>query len=85
MAGREDEIEMAREPNYRKFLAEHTEIVMNFLALLDAEMKGPSTEQRGRRIAALSNQLEMSNDKVRYHVLGIDYRTDTKGRDERMG
>lgn len=69
---------MAREPNYRKELVGLTEIVTGFLQRLDMEMCGPSTPERGKRVADISNKLEMINDRIRYHVLGSDYRTDTK-------
>lgn len=54
---------------YRKALASLTSDVRAFLIELDYEMKKPSTNERGKRIAALSNALEMANDKVRRFVL----------------
>jgi hypothetical protein len=47
-----------------------------FLVRLDVEMKGPSTEARGRRIAELTNRLDIANDSARYFGLGVDYRGD---------
>lgn len=63
---------------YRRDLRKLTEAVTGFLARLDALMQQPSTVERGKKIAALSNALEMTNDQVRYGSLGINFRTDTK-------
>jgi hypothetical protein len=41
-----------------KHLKDLTACVEGFLAMLDVTMEGPSTEARGRKIAALRNQLE---------------------------
>lgn len=49
-----------------------------FLQALDAEMKRPSSPERGRRVAALSNALEMRKDVIRFGVLDIDFRTGKK-------
>lgn len=62
----------------RKYLTELTIAVSNHLSALDKEMRQPSDAARGKRIAALSNNLEMANDSARYFGLGIDYRTDRK-------
>jgi hypothetical protein len=59
-----------------RHLKDLTAGVEGFLARLDVEMQGPSTEERGRRIAALRNQLEMANDQARYFGLGVDFRGD---------
>jgi hypothetical protein len=63
---------------YRASLVAVTSAVRTFLAALDGEMKNPSTVERGKRIAALCNSLEMVNDNARYFALGIDYRKDKK-------
>jgi hypothetical protein len=63
---------------YRNSLVAITDAVRLFLTALDGEMKKPSTLDRGKRIAALANQLEMANDNARYFGLGIDFRTDRK-------
>ena len=52
--------------------------VLAFLELMDRAMREPSTEARGKKIAGYLNSLEHTNDSVRYFVLGVDYRTDTK-------
>jgi hypothetical protein len=62
----------------RKALVEVTESVHAFLRALDDEMKTPSTAERGRRVAQLSNTLELVNDHARYFALGVDYRTAKK-------
>lgn len=36
--------------------------VAAFIALMDSEMKKPSNEDRGKRIADLCNKLEIAND-----------------------
>lgn len=45
------------------------------LTSLDAVMRDPSTPERGRKIAALANALDMAKDHVRFGVLGVDFRT----------
>ena len=60
----------------RKYLGVLTKTVQMFLRAHDALMRQPSTVERGKRIARLSNALEMANDRARYFGLGIDYRTD---------
>jgi hypothetical protein len=45
----------------RKHLRVLTQAVDYFLFRLDAEMKGPSSEERGKRIAAFANGLDMQN------------------------
>lgn len=68
----------AEEKKLRRRLKALTSVVMKAIAAIDAEMKGPSTPERGKRIAAIMNALEMENDKTRYFYLGIEYRTDKK-------
>lgn len=51
-----------------------TKEVATFLLILDREMRGPSTVERGKRIAAISNSLEMVNDKIRFFTLNEDWR-----------
>lgn len=63
---------------YRRDLVKLTEGVIVFLRRLDELMQQPSTVERGRKIAALSNALEMMNDQIRYESLGINFRTDDK-------
>lgn len=49
-----------------------------FLVALDIEMKKPSDFERGRRVAQLSNALELAKDRIRFNELGIDFRTGKK-------
>lgn len=53
-----------------KYLRELTRVVLEHLSEIDKEMRGPSTLERGRRIAALCNQLELANDRARHFGLG---------------
>lgn len=62
----------------REHLATLTGAVLAHLGRLDVEMALPSTPERGKRIAALSNTLDQANDAARYFGLGIDHRTDNK-------
>jgi len=55
-----------------------TLFVRSFIDALDSEMRRPSSPERGKRIAYLSNQLDLSNDRLRFFDLGIDYRKDRK-------
>lgn len=76
---------MARraEPNAKKvlgFLRELCDAVLLHLRDLDAEMKQPSSHERGRRIAVLAGRLEWANDRCRYFGLGIDFRKDPQSK-----
>ena len=62
----------------RKYLTQLTKSVRMCLEAIDIEMKLPSTNERGKRIANICNALEMMNDKARYFGLEIDYRKDKK-------
>lgn len=66
----------------QKYLRELTACVRAHLAALDAEMEQPSTANRGRRIAALCNSLELANDRARHFGLGIEL-TRAEPRDQR--
>ncbi len=76
---------MSREPidqkkarEYEQQLGFLTRGVHAYLKLLDRAMHKPSTEERGREIARLSNELEMANDKIRHFTLDIDLTTGNK-------
>lgn len=60
--------------NYKRYLRELTEAVKACLDALDAEMKQPSTVDRGRRIAQICNKLNIANDIARRFGLGIDFK-----------
>ena len=64
----------------RRVLAALVTSVEGFIAALDAEMKTPSTNERGQRIAALLNTLEIAKDRARYtrDGLDIDFRTNKR-------
>jgi hypothetical protein len=68
-------------PNERKLrrkLSEMAGQVRAYLAELDRVMQMPDGVERGKRIAQLSNALEVYNDQVRYFWCGVDYRTDAR-------
>lgn len=52
--------------------------VLIYLHQLDILMKEPESTARGRQLAALSNGLDMANDRARYFGLSVNYRTDNK-------
>lgn len=52
-----------------------TKSVRRFLAQLDVLMCQPSTEERGRNIARLCNDLDLVNDSARHFGLNIDLKT----------
>lgn len=69
---------MAKQCKYEKSLRALVENVQTVIRWLDAEMVKPSDVNRGRRVAKVTNALEMEIDKIRYFTLGVDYRTDNK-------
>lgn len=54
-----------------KHLRDLTYTVIQCLAALDAEMVKPSNPERGKRIAQISNTLNLQNDIARRFGLGI--------------
>lgn len=67
--------------NQRTHLKALTDHVLRHLVWLDEEMRKPESPERGKRMAALANVLEIANDSARYHGLGIDFRKDNKDKD----
>ena len=63
---------------YEKALRKLVKQNQEFLWWLDVEMRKPSTFERGKRIAAASNALEVAVDHVRYFTLDVDWRKDGK-------
>lgn len=61
--------------NLRANLEMLTNTVIEFVAYLDAEMKMPSTVERGRRIAKIRNALVFNNDRARHFGLGISFKS----------
>lgn len=59
--------------NARKYLRELTSGVLHWLHALDTEMKKPSSAERGRRIAAILNALDMANDVAMHYGLGLSF------------
>ncbi len=53
-----------------KYLKDLVKAVTIFLGSLDAEMIQPSTLERGKNIAKISNYLEMEKDRARHFGLG---------------
>lgn len=47
--------------------------ICHHVAALDIEMEKPSTFNRGRRIAALRNNLELQNDSFLHSILGYSF------------
>ncbi len=54
----------------KKTLREHTDIARKVIAAIDAEMKKPSDNGRGQRIARITNALEFSTDSACHFQLG---------------
>lgn len=57
----------------RKEFREYTDQVKAFIVLIDHTMKQPESVERGKRIADLTNKLELKNDSIRRFVLGLDF------------
>jgi len=64
----------------KKHLKDLTGAVMGAIARIDALMKQPDSNLRGKQIAEVTNALEMTNDGARYFGLGVNFRTDKKQR-----
>ena len=58
----------------KKYLSNHAAVIADTLSALDAAMKGPSTVDRGKTIAAVSNTLEYANDSLMHFGLQMDFR-----------
>ena len=58
----------------KKYLGNHAVVIADALSALDAAMKGPSTVDRGKTIAAVSNTLEYANDCLMHFGLKFDFR-----------
>lgn len=61
------------EQKLRKAFKAHTGDVKAFLTLLDHAAKTLRGEEFGRRVADLSNKLEMRNDLARRFALELDF------------
>ncbi len=54
----------------RKHLKDLTSMTAKVIKAIDAEMDLPSSHERGKRIARLTNTLEVANDIARHFGLG---------------
>jgi hypothetical protein len=61
-----------------KGLKDLVEVVTQCVAAIDKVMQGPSTVERGQRIAEIRNCLELHKDMARFGPLNIDFRTGKK-------
>jgi hypothetical protein len=59
---------------YKKQLQSLTSCVCVFIYALDQEMEKPSNLERGKRIAALSNFLDLKNDGAMHFTLGYSFK-----------
>lgn len=62
----------------RKALKTLTTEVRAACEQLDEVMLLPESQARGRAIAAITNGLEMANDRARYFALGEDWRKEAR-------
>lgn len=58
----------------KKYFGNIVVVIANTISALDAAMKGPSTEQRGKTIAAAMSTLEFTNDSLMHFGLQYDFR-----------
>lgn len=58
----------------KKYLGNVAVVIANTIFALDAAMKGPSTEQRGKTVAAACNVLEHANDSLMHFGLKYDFK-----------
>lgn len=61
----------------RQALTKLTASVRSSVKAVDALMGQPHTRERDGKVAKLMNELEMANDRVRFFVLGEDWRKST--------
>jgi len=70
----------------RRTLEEFTDFIQQAVTALDQIMEGPVSNDRGRKVAAISNKLELQKDIVRLEALNIvppkplAYRPDGRGK-----
>lgn len=55
---------------FKKYLGALTATVQRAIAAIDAEMLKPHSVERGKRIAGITNALELQNDMALRFVLG---------------
>ena len=59
---------------YKKHLKQLADATQIFITGLDAVMKEPSTVERGKEIALLSNNLDYAKDIAKHFGLGIPFK-----------
>ena len=59
---------------YKKYLSTLTEGVVRYLSLLDSTMKEKESYERDKKIAKLSNALDMANDRAMHFGLGYGFK-----------
>jgi hypothetical protein len=64
---------MAKRCKYHRKLDDYTRDIVRLIHVIDAEMKKPSDNARGKRMAAILNRLELGNDSVMRYTLGLSF------------
>lgn len=64
--------------HFRRELVHCVKKIEEFLNALDVIMNSPSTVDRGKKVAALCNQLEMLKDQVKHFTLGLSLKKKSK-------
>lgn len=66
----------------RRALQRISDAVLLHLHVLDSDIGKDKTipKEASSKLGKLANWLEQENDRVRYHVLGVDYRKDDKAK-----
>lgn len=59
---------------FRDALVTLTQAVQRSLREIDVTMRLAESVERGKKIAAIANELEMANDRIRFFVLDVDWR-----------
>lgn len=62
-------------PEYKKWLKRLTQAVDKALDAIDEEMKKPSSNERGKRIAQICNFLNLENDAAKHFGLGMSLKS----------
>ena len=57
----------------KKYVEDTTLSTIRLIAAIDAEMKRPSDNERGKRIARIANALDMANDALMHFGLGYSF------------
>jgi hypothetical protein len=65
---------MGKEAEYKRALKELGMAIVSFENQLDAEMKKPSNNERGERVAILINRLTLANQRALHFTLGLSFK-----------